>query len=143
MGGARTWQLRACRRVHLLRRLHIRSLLAVFLLNFVFLPHGRRPYWRESLAFFPHNLVTYQLASFSVLSPVSFLSALFCVLLALSTLHLPPKTATDTIFELLGGARMSSSFLVYCLSHESCPYASTVDAAMSLIAGGARIKVKK
>ena len=52
MGGARTWQLRACRRVHLLRRLHIRSLLAVFLLNFVFFPHGRRPYWRESLAFF-------------------------------------------------------------------------------------------
>ena len=55
MGGARTWQLRACRRVHLLRRLHIRSLLAVFLLNFVFFPHGRRPYWRESLVFFPHN----------------------------------------------------------------------------------------
>ena len=34
---------------------HIRSLLAVFLLNFVFFPHGRRPYWRESLAFFPHK----------------------------------------------------------------------------------------
>ena len=45
MGGARTWQLRACRRVHLMRRLCIRSLLAVFLLNFVFFPHGRRPYW--------------------------------------------------------------------------------------------------
>ena len=58
MGGARTWQLRACRRVHLLRRLHIRSLLAVFLLNFVFFPHGRRPYWRESLAFFPHKRST-------------------------------------------------------------------------------------
>ena len=58
MGGARTWQLRACRRVHLLLRLHIRSLLAVFLLNFVFFPHGRRPYWRESLAFFPHKRST-------------------------------------------------------------------------------------
>ena len=58
MGGARTWQLRACRRVHLLRRLHIRSLLAVFLLNFVFFPHGRRPYWREGLAFFPHKRST-------------------------------------------------------------------------------------
>ena len=58
MGGARTWQLCACRRVHLLRRLHIRSLLAVFLLNFVFFPHGRRPYWRESLAFFPHKRST-------------------------------------------------------------------------------------
>ena len=56
MGGARTWQLRACRRVHLLHRLHIRSLLAVFLLNCVFFPHGRRPYWCESLAFFPLNL---------------------------------------------------------------------------------------
>ena len=58
IGGARTSQLRACRRVHLLRRLHIRSLLAVFLLNFVFFPHGRRPYWRESLAFFPHKRST-------------------------------------------------------------------------------------
>ena len=58
MGGARTRQLRACRRVHLLRRLHIRSLLAVFLLNFVFFPHGRRPYWRESLALFPHQRST-------------------------------------------------------------------------------------
>ena len=58
MGGARTWQLRACRRVHLLRRLHIRSLLAVFLLNFVFFSHGRHPYWRESLAFFPHKRST-------------------------------------------------------------------------------------
>ena len=57
----------------MLRRLHIRSLLAVFLLNFVLFPHGRRPYWRESLAFFPHNIVTCQLSS----------SALFCVLLAL------------------------------------------------------------
>ena len=37
---------------------HIRSMLAVFLLNFVFFPHGRRPYWRESLAFFPHKRST-------------------------------------------------------------------------------------
>ena len=58
MGGARTWQLRACHLVHLLRRLHSRPLLAAFLLNFVFFPHGRRPYWRESLAFFPHKRST-------------------------------------------------------------------------------------
>ena len=106
MGGARTWQLRACRRVHLLRRLHIRSLLAVFLLNFVFFPHGRRPYWRESLAFFPHNLVTCQLSSFSVLSHVSFL---FCVVLRSLGFKIPhgrrpywsPQPPTMTLYEII------------------------------------------
>ena len=54
-----------------------------------------------------------------------------------------PVLVTDTIFELLGGARMSSSYLVYSLSHVSCPYASSVVAVPALIVGGARIKVKK
>ena len=102
MGGARTWQLRACRRVHLLRRLHIRSLLAVFLLNFVFFPHGRRPYWRESLAFFPLNLVTCQLYSLSIWSPVSFLSALFCVLLALRLLMGDARTGRRNHIRVIG-----------------------------------------
>ena len=56
-----------------------------------------------------------------------------------------PRSAntSQTIFELLGGARMSSSYLAYSLSHVSCPYASSVVAAPALIVGGARIKVKK
>ena len=56
-----------------------------------------------------------------------------------------PRSAntSQTIFELLGGARMSSSYLAYSLSHVSCPYASSVVAVPALIVGGARIKVKK
>ena len=55
-----------------------------------------------------------------------------------------PRSAntSQTIFELLGGVRMSSSYLAYSLSHVSCPYASTVDAVLSLIVGGARILVE-
>ena len=56
-----------------------------------------------------------------------------------------PRSAntSQTIFELLGGARMSSPYLAYSLSHVSCPYASSVVAVPALIVGGARIKVKK
>ena len=56
-----------------------------------------------------------------------------------------PRSAntSQTIFELLGGARMSSSYLAYSLSHVSCPYASSVVAVPALIVGGARIKVNK
>ena len=102
MGGARTWQLRACRRVHLMRRLCIRSLLAVSLLNFVLFPHGRRPYWCESLAFFPLNIVTCQLSSLSVWSHVSFLSALFCVLLALRFLMGGARTGHRDHIRVIG-----------------------------------------
>ena len=41
------------------------------------------------------------------------------------------------------GGECSSSYLASSLSHVSCPYASRVDAILSLIVGGARIKVKK
>ena len=41
------------------------------------------------------------------------------------------------------GGDCSSSYLASSLSHVSCPYASNVDAVLSLIVGGARIKFKK